>query len=201
MVAMPVLGDEGAPASAETIGFRLAAAAITFSLWGVYFTDEHHSVDSDLRRALPWDYGHFVIFAVGAAVRGGFAVYHEVVTGKAAIGIEAVNPAIAVPVALYLLALWFICDWHYALGWRAIMLPGAAVLSIALAFVLPNALFAIAALMVATAILRSSPRRHAPCDVKEAHSDHAGSTTCVFEASIGPSAGILRANQSSSFSG
>lgn len=157
IAAMLATGESGAPAPNHAILTAISAAAVTFSLWGIYFTSEDHLIDSDLRRALPWGYGHLIVFAAGAATGAGFAVFHEVATAHAEIGLEAASMAIAIPVAIYLLALWVIRDRFYFTGWRGLVLPTGAALAIAAPLLFGEALFEIALVSMATAALRRAP--------------------------------------------
>jgi low temperature requirement protein LtrA len=129
---------------------------ITFCLWGLYFTREDHLGDDALRRALVWGYGHFAIFASGAAVGAGFAVFHETATGHADIGMRAASIAVAVPVAVYLAALWVVRDRCCLNGWPLAILPAGAVLVLATPLVVDEALVPIAALLVLATWLRRS---------------------------------------------
>ncbi|MFV0296945.1 MAG: low temperature requirement protein A, partial [Hyphomicrobiaceae bacterium] len=56
---------------ANLMWLAVLAAIITFSLWGLYFTDEEHLASDELRHALLWGYGHFTLFAAGAATGAG----------------------------------------------------------------------------------------------------------------------------------
>lgn len=154
IAAMLSLGDDGAPAATHTVMLAVTAAAITFGLWGVYFTEEDHLVDDDLGNALPWGYGHFLIFASGAAVGGGFAVMHEVERDHAAASMHVAGLSIGVPIAIYMLVLWFIRDRHYRLGWRSVVLPVTAVSVVATPMIASQSLPALAMLTVLAAVLR-----------------------------------------------
>lgn len=157
IAAMLVLGEDGAPAPGHAIILAVAAAAITFGLWGVYFTDEDHLVDDDLSNALPWGYGHFLIFAAGAAVGGGFAVAHEVEGGHAAASMQLAGLSIGVPIATYMLVLWLIRDRHYRLGWRSAVLPVSAAAAVAMPLIASRSLPALAMLTLLAAVLRRTP--------------------------------------------
>ena len=88
----------------------LSALAIVFSMWWLYFSAEEHLATSELSRALTWGYGHILIFASGAAVGAGFAVLVDIVTAHAEVELMVGNYAVAIPVALYFVGLWFVRD-------------------------------------------------------------------------------------------
>ncbi len=86
----------------------LSALAITFAMWWLYFCEEKQLHGSGLRRALSWGYGHLFVFAAGAAVGAGFAVLVDIVGGHAQASLRTGDLAVAVPLALYIAALWFV---------------------------------------------------------------------------------------------
>lgn len=92
------------------VAIALLALTIVFSMWWLYFAKEEQLETNKLSSVLIWGYGHILIFASGAAVGAGFAVLVDIVTDHAEIGLLAGNYAVAIPVALYLLGLWFVRD-------------------------------------------------------------------------------------------
>jgi low temperature requirement protein LtrA len=90
----------------------VSAAVMTFVLWWAYFQRDEHLPTQDRGRAFAWGYGHVVLFAAGASVGAGFGVLIDIVTQKAKVPLRVGDIAVAVPVALYLAALWFVRDRH-----------------------------------------------------------------------------------------
>jgi low temperature requirement protein LtrA len=88
--------------------WSLAAAGtvIVFAIWWLYFDQPHPLPPASLPGALTWGYGHYFVFASVAAVGAGLAVSidHDLHTGH--VSGRAAGYAVAVPVAVYLLALW-----------------------------------------------------------------------------------------------
>lgn len=148
------LDEAGQPAGTHGMLTAVASAAITFSLWGLYFTREDPLGDDALRRALLWGYGHFVIFAAGAATGAGFAVFHEVATGHAEIGMRTASFAVAWPVAIYLGALWMVRDRFCLTGWSLAILPATSLAVLATPMVSAEALLPIAGLLILATWLR-----------------------------------------------
>jgi low temperature requirement protein LtrA len=100
---------------------------IVFSMWWLYFYKPvHHLLDS-LPHAFRWGYGHSIIFSAGAAVGAGLGVSVDYATHHAEIGHVGAGRAVAVPVAVFVLSLWFL---HHEPGERELpfMGPLAAVL-------------------------------------------------------------------------
>lgn len=108
----------------------LSALAIVFSLWWVYFSTDDHLPTRHLRRALIWGYGHFFIFASGAAVGAGFAVLVDIITRHSEIPLIAGYYAVAVPVAVYFTSLWIVRERYACTGLAMAVLPFFALLAL-----------------------------------------------------------------------
>ena len=113
-----VLGATRAVQSALASGEALAGLApvivggllIVNSMWWVYFDRPVHDLLTNLRTAIVWGYGHYVVFAAAAAVGAGLAVAVDHATHHAKVGAATAGAAVAIPVAVYLLCLWFLHD-------------------------------------------------------------------------------------------
>lgn len=132
----------------------LSALVIVFALWWIYFSPDPHLHDRNLRRALIWGYGHFVIFASGAAIGAGFGVLVDVITGHAKVSILVGDYAVAFPVAGFLLGLWFVRDRYVSRGASRFVLPASAFLAL-IAPVAGLGLEGVAATTVLAAVLRA----------------------------------------------
>ena len=132
----------------------LSSIVIVFSMWWLYFSKEEHLQSQDLGRSLTWGYGHVLIFAAGAAVGAGFAVVVDIVSGHAQVLLKVGNYAVAVPVALYLLGLWFVRDRFYFDGAAHHVLPAFAAL-VLLVPLQPLALEGVAGLLAVSVFVRS----------------------------------------------
>lgn len=93
-------------ASATIIGMAVAATVTMFCLWWIYFDHETLPEINAARAAFLWGYGHYLVFAAGAAVGAGLVVavaYEQHETHG--IG-DAVSAALTtVPVAIFLLVI------------------------------------------------------------------------------------------------
>lgn len=87
-----------------------SALVIVFALWWAYFARQEHLGSHTLSRALQWGYGHFFIFASGAAVGAGFAALVDIITHHAEVPLLVGDYAVAIPVAIYYASLWFVRD-------------------------------------------------------------------------------------------
>lgn len=79
-----------------------------FAAWWLYFDEDASYLLDDAQTAFMWGYGHYVIFAAAAAIGAGLAVSLDVATHHAEISATAGALAIAIPTALFVLAVWFL---------------------------------------------------------------------------------------------
>jgi low temperature requirement protein LtrA len=81
---------------------------IVYAMWWLYFYRPVHDLlrHDDLRRSFIWGYGHFAVFTAAAAVGAGLAVAVDVASHHAKIGAFGAAMAVAIPVAIYVGALW-----------------------------------------------------------------------------------------------
>ncbi|MEP3328862.1 low temperature requirement protein A [Sedimentitalea sp.] len=147
---------EGGSAFPDADLFWLAAlsAVIAFSLWGLYFTDEEHLASDELRHAMVWGYGHFALFAAGAATGAGMLVMLQSLDPAAHVDPQTGVLATVIPVAIYLLTLWAIRDRFCLSGAAQWILPAVAVLVFLMALLAPLALELIALVLMATVLIR-----------------------------------------------
>lgn len=151
------------------VHIALSSLIIVFSMWWLYFSREDHLQSDNLNRALTWGYGHFVIFASGAAVGAGFAVLVDVIAGHAKVSLLAGDYAVGIPVAIYMLGLWFVRDRFYLTGSARFVLPIFAVLVLLAPFT-PVALEGIAAMTALSVVVRNYlARRNAKAERMEMH--------------------------------
>lgn len=87
------------------------------------------------RQAIPWGYGHILIFGSAAAIGAGIEVAVEHAVGEAHISAFAANASVTVPAALFLLTVWLLHARHFKRG-RAqqLTLPVSALAILACTF-------------------------------------------------------------------
>ncbi len=154
IVALVQIESGAAVPQSDLLWLAFLCAVITFSLWGLYFTGAKHLRSDELRHALLWGYGHFVLFAAGAATGAGFAVMKEVATHHAHVDLSIASISLAIPVSIYVAALWVIRDRFHFKGATRWLLPGSAFLILIAGITLPESMPLIALILVATLILR-----------------------------------------------
>jgi low temperature requirement protein LtrA len=105
---------QSALASGEAVSALLpliiGGLLIAYSMWWVYFDRPVHDLLTSLGKAIVWGYGHYFVFAAAAAVGAGLAVSVDQATHHAKVSAIGAGAAVAIPVAVYLLCLWFLHD-------------------------------------------------------------------------------------------
>lgn len=93
--------------------FMVAGFAILFCLWWLYFNEPVHKLlEENKNIAFAWGYGHYVIFASAAAVGAALAATVDILNGKAVLNDTVLGLILTVPLAFYLLGLWFCHERH-----------------------------------------------------------------------------------------
>ena len=135
---------------------------IVYALWWLYFSRPVHNLleSHQLRKAITWGYGHYVVFGSAAAVGAGLAVMVDSSTAHAAIGPAGARAAVAIPVALYLSSLWFL---HYRGGSVAHAVSGLG--AIVLILLTPFSNFAVPLIGVILAALLATKIKGNEADI------------------------------------
>jgi low temperature requirement protein LtrA len=90
-----------------------AGLVIVFGMWWIYFDQPGDEVLSAASSGFVWGYGHYLIFAAAAAVGAGIATNVDVdsvdtTEGIADLSARSAGFAIAIPVAVYLVSVWWL---------------------------------------------------------------------------------------------
>lgn len=141
--------------------FSLAGlcSVITFSMWRLYFDRNRQLLGRDLGSVLLWSYGHYLLFAAGAATAAGFAVFHADVARHTEISPQIARLAVGIPIALYLSSLWLVRDRLTIKGARQWLLVAAGAVILAGCAFVDRALELIAGVLVLTVVARSRLHR------------------------------------------
>ncbi|GIF71982.1 membrane protein [Asanoa siamensis] len=142
-------------ANAKLIWLAAAGIVIVFAMWWLYF-DRETTTPPGLAVFL-WSYGHYLIFSAAAAVGAGLALYVAYLAHDTEISRTAAGYAIAIPVSVYLLAVWGL---HYVPHERGLLLlaPPLGVVLILLTPLwpaTPQLIAVVLALVVAVTVLRT----------------------------------------------
>jgi len=107
MVAFRAAFDAGADAG-PLVPILVGGLLTVLAFWWLYFARPGHEVLTTLREAFVWGYLHYFVFGAAAAVGAGLAVAVDHATQKGHVSGVVAGAAVAVPVAVYLLTLWFL---------------------------------------------------------------------------------------------
>ncbi|MEQ4207521.1 low temperature requirement protein A [Actinopolymorpha sp. B9G3] len=119
-------------ASAALYEVVLGGLLIVFAMWWLYFAKPAARFLDTNRAAFVWSYGHYLIFAAAAAVGAGLSVVIDQQTDHGELGRTGAGAAVTVPVAVYLLTLWFLhVRPHGVRAARTVLYPVTAVLVLA----------------------------------------------------------------------
>jgi low temperature requirement protein LtrA len=90
------------------VSLAVAGLVIVFSLWWVYFDQPAHHRLTTLRASITWGYGHYVVFASGAAVGAGIGAAVDYDLDQSHVGGVVTAFATTIPIALFLLSVWLL---------------------------------------------------------------------------------------------
>lgn len=155
-IAFARAGDAISPGS-PLVQIAVAALVIAFAMWWLYFSRDDHlrAHHRGRMQAFVWGYGHVVPFCAAAAVGAGVAVEVDIVTSHAEIHARAGALAITVPLALYMAGLWFVRDRCVLQGAARLVMPGFALLVLAVGIWAEPAIEMAAVLALACVFIRS----------------------------------------------
>ena len=141
--------------SAAVVVIGISGLVLVFGLWWTYFK-VGAGIDTGISmpRAFAWGYGHYAVFASVAAMGAGLGVATDWVTGHAELEPVAVALTVALPVAVYLVAVTMLHAWPLTLAHAGRVLVACAALALTAALAAPCGVPAAIALMaVVVAVL------------------------------------------------
>ncbi|WP_425905691.1 low temperature requirement protein A [Nitrobacter sp. TKz-YC02] len=148
-----IIADAGVP-NLRHFWLAVLCFAIAFSMWGLYFDRKEQLLGRKLGNVLLWAYGHYILFAAGAATAAGFAVSLDVVHGGSPVSEQVAALAIGVPITLYLSALWLVRDRTSRRVPQHWLLLGVAALILGSSAFSDHALELVTALLVVAVMVR-----------------------------------------------
>ncbi|GAB2476985.1 low temperature requirement protein A [Jatrophihabitans fulvus] len=95
-------------ALAPLIGISVTALVVTAALWWIYFWPPHHVAIGSLRQSLRYGYVHYFVFAAAAAFSAGIEVEIDAATDHTELGDVAASFTVTVPVAVFVLGIWWL---------------------------------------------------------------------------------------------
>ncbi|MFF8846760.1 low temperature requirement protein A [Streptomyces sp. NPDC015127] len=100
----------------ELLPIAMGGLLIVFAAWWVYFAIPAHERLVSNRQAIPWGYGHLLIFASAAAVGAGLEVAVEEAVGQAHVSTTAASAAVTIPAATFFMTVWLLHARHFKHG-------------------------------------------------------------------------------------
>jgi low temperature requirement protein LtrA len=110
------------------ISIAVVAVVVTAALWWIYFWPPHHTAIRDLHSSLRYGYVHYFVFAAAGAFSAGIEVEIDVLTGHSQLGDVAASFTVTVPIAIFVLGIWWIAIRDNADRVVNVALPLGAVL-------------------------------------------------------------------------
>lgn len=90
------------------ISISVLTLAVTASLWWIYFWPPHHRAITTFGRSLRYGYTHYAVFAAAAAFSAGIEVELDVLTGESHLSNVVASYTVTIPIAIFLLGIWWI---------------------------------------------------------------------------------------------
>ena len=131
----------GGGLSADLVAIAVCSLVVLFALWWLYYSEPAgDGLEGHRELSYLWGYGHFLIFASLAALGAGLEVAVESAGHHGHVDPTVVGYAVAIPVAVFLVALWAA---HAPLVDRVVIRPLGIALAAAAVLLLPLATDAI----------------------------------------------------------
>ncbi|MER5184994.1 low temperature requirement protein A [Streptomyces sp. NPDC002896] len=113
----------------ELAPIAVGGLLIVFAAWWIYFVVPAHRRLLSSKEGFLWGYGHYLIFASGAAIGAGLEVAVEQAVHKAHISVTAAAAAVTIPTALFLITVYVLHARYFKRGpAQQLTLPVSAVL-------------------------------------------------------------------------
>ncbi|NOL42314.1 low temperature requirement protein A [Kribbella sandramycini] len=81
---------------------------VTAALWWIYFWPPHHHAITSFASSLRYGYVHYFVFAAAGAFSAGVEVEIDVITHHSKLSEVAASFAVTVPIAIFVLGIWWI---------------------------------------------------------------------------------------------
>ena len=88
------------------------ALVVTCALWWIYFWSPHHRLITDYASSVKHGYAHYFVFAAAGALSAGIEVEIDVLTGTSALDPLIASFTVTVPIAMFVMGIWWIALRH-----------------------------------------------------------------------------------------
>ncbi|MFE6968036.1 low temperature requirement protein A [Isoptericola sp. NPDC057653] len=95
---------------ASLVSIAVLTVVVTAALWWIYFWPPHHRAlgEARLSRSLRYGYVHYFVFAAAGAFSAGIEVEIDALTGHTALSDVAASFTVTIPIAVFVLGIWWI---------------------------------------------------------------------------------------------
>lgn len=148
------------------ISISVLTLVVTAALWWIYFWPPHHRAITSFASSLRYGYTHYFMFAAAAAFSAGIEVEIDVLTGESHLSAATASFAVTIPIAVFLIGIWWIAIRENADAVVNTALPlGAALVLFDPVLPIPVAITAVVMVaIVVVLVLRPPIERQSPVD-------------------------------------
>ncbi|HET6740961.1 MAG TPA: low temperature requirement protein A [Kribbella sp.] len=145
----------------KLIALSVLMLVVTAALWWIYFWPPHHTAITSFARSLRYGYVHYFVFAAAGAFSAGIEVEIDSITHHTELSEVAASYTVTIPIAIFVLGVWWIALRDNADRVVNAVVPLGAVLVLLDPLIpIPFALTAVfMALVVATLVVRPPVQR------------------------------------------
>ena len=95
-------------ALAPLVSIAVVALVVTAALWWIYFWPPHHRAIRGFGSSLRYGYVHYFVFAAAGAFSAGIEAEIDALTGHSRLGAVATSYTVTVPIAVFVLGVWWL---------------------------------------------------------------------------------------------
>jgi low temperature requirement protein LtrA len=110
------------------ISISVLTLVVTAALWWIYFWPPHHAVIGSFGRTMRYGYVHYFVFGAAGAFSAGIEVQIDVLTHHSKLSDLAASFTVTVPIAVFVLGVWWIAIRDHADRVVNVAVPLGAVL-------------------------------------------------------------------------
>ena len=152
----------GGEALGGLISIAILALVSTAAVWWIYFWPPHEHAITSFSRSLQYGYTHYVVFAAAGAFSAGVGVEIDRLLGASQMSEVAASFTVTVPIAIFLLGIWFVAiRCHADRIVNAAVLIGAALVLLDPILPIPVALTAVVLAAIVAVLVARQPRAEA----------------------------------------
>ncbi|MHA6759350.1 low temperature requirement protein A [Streptacidiphilus sp. PAMC 29251] len=118
----------------EVLPIAAGGLLICFSAWWIYFARPVHGYLKSNRQGFLWGYGHYLVFLSAAGIGAGLEAAIEHAVGESRLSSAGAALVVTVPTALFLVTVWAIHARHNKHGAAQLVMPLAALGTLAVTF-------------------------------------------------------------------